>query len=77
VLSGLACDISKASLDEVPPADRRHALNWRHNLGAGAQAVVLDRSEVRAAACIEIAVAAARSIEIRFGSIDVVRVDGA
>lgn len=76
VLSGLAGDISKASLDEVPPAGRRHALNWRHNLGAGAQAVVLDHGEARAAACIAIAVAAARSIEMRFGSIDVVMVDG-
>lgn len=76
VLSGLAGDISKASLDEVLPAGRRHALNWRHNLGVGAQAVVLDQSEARAAACIEIAVAAARSIGMRFGSIDVVRVDG-
>jgi glutathione synthase/RimK-type ligase-like ATP-grasp enzyme len=76
VLSGLAGDISKASLDEVPPAGRRHALNWRHNLGTGAQAVVLDHGEARAAACIEIAVAAARSIDMRFGSIDVVRVGG-
>ncbi len=77
VLSGLAGDISKAALDEVPPAGRRHALNWRHNLGVGAQAVVLDQSQARAVACIEIAVAAARSIEMRFGSIDVVRLDGA
>jgi glutathione synthase/RimK-type ligase-like ATP-grasp enzyme len=76
VLSGLSGDISKASLDEVPAAGRRHALNWRHNLGAGAQAVVLEHTEPRAAACIEIALAAARSIEIRFGSIDVVSVNG-
>jgi|UPI0003F5E36D glutathione synthase/RimK-type ligase-like ATP-grasp enzyme len=76
VLSGLAGDISKASLDEVPAAGRRHALNWRHNLGAGAQAVVLERGDPRAAACIEIAVAAARSIDLRFGSIDVVSIDG-
>jgi glutathione synthase/RimK-type ligase-like ATP-grasp enzyme len=77
VLSGLAGDISKAALDEVPPAGRRHALNWRHNLGVGAQAVVLDQSDARAAACIAIAVEAACSIEMRFGSIDVVNVDGA
>jgi glutathione synthase/RimK-type ligase-like ATP-grasp enzyme len=77
VLSGLSGDISKASLDEVPPAGRRHALNWRHNLGAGAQAVVLKHDDARTAACIEIAVAAARSIEMRFGSIDIVCVDGA
>jgi len=76
VLSGLSGEISKASLDEVPPAGRRHALNWRHNLGAGAQAVVLEHSEARAAACIAIAADAARSIEMRFGSIDMVSVGG-
>jgi glutathione synthase/RimK-type ligase-like ATP-grasp enzyme len=77
VLSGLSGNIGKAALDEIPPAGRRHALNWRHNLGAGAQAVVLEQTEPRAAACIAIAVEAARSIEMRFGSIDVVSVDGA
>lgn len=76
VLSGLAGDISKAALDEVLPAGRHHALNWRHNLGAGAQAAVLDQGDARAAACTEIAVAAARSIDMRFGSIDVVSVGG-
>jgi glutathione synthase/RimK-type ligase-like ATP-grasp enzyme len=76
VLSGLAGDISRASLDEVPPAGRRHALNWRHNLGAGAQAIVLEQDDARVAACIAIAIAAARSIEMRFGAIDVVNVDG-
>ena len=77
VLSGLAGDVSKAALDEVLPEGRSHALNWRHNLGVGAEAVVLDPSEARAAACIELATAAARSIEMRFGSIDVVSVNGA
>jgi glutathione synthase/RimK-type ligase-like ATP-grasp enzyme len=77
VLSGPAGDISKASLDHVPPAGRQHALNWRHNLGSGAQAIVLEQGDARVAACIEIAIAAARSIEMRFGSIDVVNVNGA
>jgi glutathione synthase/RimK-type ligase-like ATP-grasp enzyme len=76
VLSGLAGEISKASLDEVPAAGRRHALNWRHNLGAGAQAAVLEQGDAGAGACIAIAVEAARSIEMRFGSIDVVSVNG-
>jgi glutathione synthase/RimK-type ligase-like ATP-grasp enzyme len=76
VLLGLSGDIRKAALDEIPAAGRRCALNWRHNLGAGAQALVLDQAEARAAACIEIAIAAARSIDMRFGSIDVVSVGG-
>lgn len=77
VLSGLAGDINKVALDEVPPVGRRQPLNWRHNLGAGAQAAVLEHAEPRAAACIAIAAEAARSIDMRFGSIDVVNVSGA
>jgi glutathione synthase/RimK-type ligase-like ATP-grasp enzyme len=76
ILSGMAGDLSKASLDEVPRAGEHRALNWRHNLGGGTQAIVLDQGEARAAASIEIAVQAAKSIELRFGSIDVVRVQG-
>ncbi|MEP6839178.1 MAG: RimK-like protein [Bradyrhizobium sp.] len=76
VLSGLAGDISKTLLNEVPAAGQRRALNWRHNLGAGAQAVVLEQGEARAAACIEIALQAAKPIELRFGSIDIVRTEG-
>jgi glutathione synthase/RimK-type ligase-like ATP-grasp enzyme len=76
VLSGLSGDISKASLNEVPVAGQHRALNWRHNLGAGAQAAVLDQGEARAAACIEIARQAAKSIDLRFGSIDIVRIEG-
>ena len=76
ILSGLAGDLSKAWLDEVPRAGQRRALNWRHNLGAGTQAVVLDQGEARAEAAIEIAMQAAKSIGLRFGSVDVVQVQG-
>jgi glutathione synthase/RimK-type ligase-like ATP-grasp enzyme len=51
-------------------------LNWRHNLDSGAQPVVLERGAIREA-CVEIAVNAAKAVGIRFGSIDVVQVDGA
>lgn len=76
ILSGLAGETNKAALDEVPPAGQSRPLNWRHNLGTGAQAVVLELDDPRATVCIETAIAAARSIELRFGSVDVVRVDG-
>jgi glutathione synthase/RimK-type ligase-like ATP-grasp enzyme len=75
VLPGMIEDMDKAALDEVLPAGERRALNWRHNLGAGAQPVLLDKGETRDA-CVRIAQAAARSIELRFGSIDVVLIDG-
>jgi len=51
-------------------------LNWRHNLDAGAEPVLLQQGVVRER-CVELAIAAAKSIDLRFGSIDVVRVDDA
>ena len=73
VLSGMIEE--KAALDEVLPTGERRALNWRHNLGAGALPVLLDEGATRDA-CVRIAQEAARSIKLRFGSIDVVLIDG-
>ncbi|MGA7806266.1 ATP-grasp domain-containing protein [Bradyrhizobium sp.] len=67
-------DLDKAALDQVPPDGERHNLNWRHNLGAGARPMLLDQGVTRDA-CVEIAREAAGSIGLRFGSVDVVRVD--
>jgi glutathione synthase/RimK-type ligase-like ATP-grasp enzyme len=76
VLPVIVEDLDKAALDRVLPAGERRVLNWRHNLGAGARPVVLDDGETRAA-CVRVARDAAKSIGVRFGSIDVVRVDRA
>jgi glutathione synthase/RimK-type ligase-like ATP-grasp enzyme len=76
VLPGMIEALDKAALDEVLPAGRRHVLNWRHNLDSGAQALLLERGDMREA-CVEVAVSAAKSIGIRFASIDVVRANGA
>jgi glutathione synthase/RimK-type ligase-like ATP-grasp enzyme len=75
VLPGMVGDLDKAALDRIPPLGQRQVLNWRHNLDSGAQPIVLERGIIRAA-CVEIAVNAAKSIGIRFGSIDVVQVNG-
>ena len=76
VLRGMIGDLDRAALDAVPPLGQRRLLNWRHNLDSGAQPILLEQGDVRQA-CVEIAVRAAKAIGIRFGSIDVVRVDGA
>lgn len=76
VLPAMIADLDKAALDQVLPLGRRHVLNWRHNLDSGAQPIVLEQGAIREA-CVEIAVNAAKSIDIRFGSIDVVQVNGA
>jgi glutathione synthase/RimK-type ligase-like ATP-grasp enzyme len=73
VLSGMTQD--NAALDEVLPGGERRALNWRHNLGAGAQPVLLEQGATRDT-CVRMAQEAARSIKMRFGSIDVVLIDG-
>jgi glutathione synthase/RimK-type ligase-like ATP-grasp enzyme len=74
ILPGMAGDLDSATLDTVLPPGRYHALNWRHNLDAGAEPVLLQQGAVRER-CVELAIAAAKSIDLRFGSIDVVQVD--
>lgn len=75
VLKGIVADLDRAALDSVPPLGERHLLNWRHNLDSGARPVLLEQGETRQA-CIEIARQAASAIGIRFGSVDVVQVNG-
>ena len=75
-LPGLIAELTRAELDAIVPAGERRILNWRHNLDSGARPTLLKEGEDRCA-CIEIAIKAARAIGIRFGSIDVVRTDGA
>jgi glutathione synthase/RimK-type ligase-like ATP-grasp enzyme len=74
ILPRMAGDLGSAALETVLPAGQHHALNWRHNLDAGAEPVLLQPGDVRER-CVELAVAAAKSIDLRFGSIDVVQVD--
>ena len=69
-------DLDRAALDAIVPAGQRRVLNWRHNLDSGAQPELLAQGKLREA-CVEIAVQAAKAIGLRFGSIDVVQVDGA
>lgn len=75
VLAGMFDDLDKADLDAVLPLGQRQVLNWRHNLDSGAQPIVLEQGEIREA-CVRMAIKAAKAIGIRFGSIDVVRVNG-
>jgi glutathione synthase/RimK-type ligase-like ATP-grasp enzyme len=76
ILPRMAGDLDSTTLDTVLPPGRHHALNWRHNLDAGAEPVLLREGAVRER-CVDLAIAAAKSIGLRFGSIDVVQVDDA
>ncbi|GKQ51362.1 RimK family alpha-L-glutamate ligase [Bradyrhizobium sp. Ce-3] len=75
-LKTMAEDFDAATLDAIPPAGERCLLNWRHNLDAGADPVLLTDGPAREA-CIALAIKAALAVGIRFASVDVVRVDGA
>jgi glutathione synthase/RimK-type ligase-like ATP-grasp enzyme len=75
VLPGMIGDLDKAELDNIPPPGQRRVLNWRHNLDSGARPTLLAQGKVRDA-CVEMAIRAAKAIDIRFASIDVIKVDG-
>jgi glutathione synthase/RimK-type ligase-like ATP-grasp enzyme len=75
VLADMMAELDKAELDAILPPGQRRVLNWRHNLDSGAQPVLLQQGEIRDA-CVQLAVKAAQAIDIRFASIDVVRVGG-
>nr|WP_249136526.1 RimK-like protein [Bradyrhizobium tropiciagri] len=69
-------DFDAAALDAIPLAGERRLLNWRHNLDAGAEPVLLADGATRDA-CVALAISAAQATGIRFASIDVVCADGA
>lgn len=75
VLRGMADDLGRHEIDAIVPAGQRRMLNWRHNLDSGSRPVLLEHGDIRDA-CVALAVKAAATIGIRFGSIDVVRAGG-
>ena len=70
-------EIRVVLLDHVARAvySKRRVNDWRHNLDFGAQPLLLEQGEAREA-CVRLAIDAANAIDIRFSSIDVVRVGG-
>ena len=76
VLPGMLGEHDRDALDAIVPEGQRQVLNWRHNLDSGAQPELLAQGKLRES-CVEIAMQAAKAIGLRFGSIDVVQVDGA
>ncbi|SFI86361.1 ATP-grasp domain-containing protein [Bradyrhizobium sp. cf659] len=69
-------ELETRDVNAIVPKGKRRILNWRHNLDAGARPVLIENGEVHAA-CVRLAVDAAKAIGIAFASIDVVRADGA
>ena len=74
----IADEVRVVLLEDVPCVvyRKQRGADWRHNLDAGAKPALLEDGEARAA-CVKLAIEAARAIGIIFASIDVIRVDGA
>jgi hypothetical protein len=64
-------------IDDTPLAvyAKQRGADWRHNLDLGARPVLLPPGATRDT-CVALAIGAAQAIDIRFASVDVVRVAG-
>jgi glutathione synthase/RimK-type ligase-like ATP-grasp enzyme len=72
--TALLAEFDTADLDAIVPQGQQRLLNWRHNLEFGARPELLESGDIRDI-CVELVVAAAQAIGIRFASVDVVRVN--
>lgn len=63
--------LSERDLEHCVETGVRHPVQWKHNLGLGAEAEVVEYAEIGA-----LAVRAAKSLNMNFCSVDIIEVDG-
>ena len=63
-------------LDQVPKAGERIPLQWRHNLGRGAKAVLIDPQAPEFARSLALARQTMQALSLEFASVDVVEANG-
>ena len=63
-------------MDYIPKTGEVVALQWRHNLGKGARPLPVDPGAGDVCERRDLALAAAAAVNLRFGAVDVVEVDG-
>lgn len=69
---------STAELDRVAGKDETLAFGWRHNLGHGSTADIIDPETAEHNTAAKLALRAARAVNLRFGSVDIAETsDGA
>ena len=76
LLDPLAVDLDAIDRRGVPKAGDRVAVQWKHNLGQGAQAVRFDPGAAQLSASLALARRAFDRLGLRFASIDLVRSAG-
>jgi glutathione synthase/RimK-type ligase-like ATP-grasp enzyme len=64
---------SAALLRQIPPKNSTLLLNWRHNLGQGATVRLLSIDDAQTVPMTELAIRAARVLNLSFGSVDVIQ----
>ncbi|WP_257167823.1 RimK family alpha-L-glutamate ligase [Bradyrhizobium sp. SRS-191] len=74
LLRRLAAEFDASTLHAIVPHGEQRLLSWRHNLEFGARPVLLRDGELRET-CTALAREAARAINIRYTSVDVVMAD--
>ncbi|MGJ4890919.1 ATP-grasp domain-containing protein [Bradyrhizobium sp. HKCCYLRH3099] len=75
LLRRLAVEFDASTLQAIIPQGEQRLLSWRHNLEFGAQPVLLTEGPLRET-CTALARDAARALDIRYASVDVVMADG-
>lgn len=68
-------EFSEEMLNKIPKSDEKIPLNWKHNLGQGAQPeIITDHSLVTQLGSL--ALNAAQAVNVRFASVDIIRTGG-
>lgn len=62
---------SNLNLEYVPNNGEEITISWKHNLSGGAQPILIDEKEKNLEKIKEVAIKAAKAIDIKFASVDV------
>lgn len=68
-------EFSEDLLNKVPKSGEKIPLNWKHNLGQGAQPELINEP-VLVAQLSDLALHAAQAVNVRFASVDIIRTRG-
>ena len=62
-------------LNKIPKSGEKIPLNWKHNLGQGAQPEIITEPSLTASLS-DLALRAAQAVNVRFASVDIIRTGG-
>ena len=68
-------EFSEDLLNKIPKSGEKIPLNWKHNLGQGAQPEILTDASL-VAQLSDLALRAAEAVNVRFASVDIIRTGG-